>query len=209
MINIIKHRNYHLVDTYILASKGISLVSRLIRKYQRGFEYTHIAYVLDFKSNPNNPYVIEAWHLPIKLRKEKKEIKIFNKRILTIEKPKLQFGGVFKRHFKESHTKGTHFSIFRVKTTLEQKERIEEFLFRQVERTQKGLVEYDFKGFFGFILFADEFEDKNKWFCSELVFYAYKQAGIDLLKNIEHYKVSPRLLLLSPLLEKVYDGILE
>lgn len=32
---------------------------------------------------------------------------------------------------------------------------------------------------------------RGKWFCSELVFAAFQDAGIDLLHNIEPYQVSP------------------
>jgi hypothetical protein len=210
MIVISSNKN-KLVDTYILASEGISLISNLIKKYQRGFPYTHIAYVYKWNEKDNrlknNPIVIEAWHLPVRKKFMEKRIKILGKKIITVKIPKIQFGGVFLRDFASSHTIGTKFSIFRVKTTLEQKEKIEEFLFDKVRKTELGLVEYDLKGFFGFITFSKNSDDKNAYFCSELVFSAYKYAGIELLKNIEPYKVSPRLLLLSPYLEKVYDGI--
>jgi hypothetical protein len=43
-------------------------------------------------------------------------------------------------------------------------------------------------------------EQSGKWFCSELVYYAFMQAGINLLDRIEPWAVSPGLLALSPLL---------
>ena len=42
----------------------------------------------------------------------------------------------------------------------------------------------------------------GKWFCSELVYAAYRHAGIDLLRDTEPWEVSPGLLGKSPLLEK-------
>jgi len=93
---------------YILASKGISFVSTLIRWYQFGFPYTHIAYVTNYDSpdfEPHNPQVIEAWL------------------------PKVRFG-----YFAETHTPGTEFTVFRLKVTQHQKEVIENFLYNQIGR---------------------------------------------------------------------------
>ena len=39
-----------------------------------------------------------------------------------------------------------------------------------------------------------------KWFCSELVYAAFQQAGIDLLRDTQPWQVSPGLLARSPLL---------
>jgi hypothetical protein len=171
---------------YVLASKGKSFVSRLIKKYQRGFPYTHIAYVLDI-SDKYNPLVIEAWHLPMKP---------------SIRFPFVKGGGVYRYKFSQQHTPDTEFTIFSIDVTDEQKSKIEEFLFKQLGK------EYDFKGIFGFASYSD-IQDKDKWFCSELVFAAFKNAGIELLRQIEPYKVSPRLFLLSPYLKKEFDSILK
>jgi len=43
----------------------------------------------------------------------------------------------------------------------------------------------------------------QKWFCSELVFAAFQQAGINLLERVDPWAVSPGLLSMSPLLRKV------
>lgn len=40
----------------------------------------------------------------------------------------------------------------------------------------------------------------HKWFCSELVFAAIAQAGVNLLERVEPWAVSPGLLAMSPLL---------
>jgi len=83
---------------YILASKGISPTSRLIRWWQWGFPYTHIAYCLDL-SDQNDPIVVEAW-----------------------------WNGVRKGWFSEVHTPGTEFAVYSVQVTEKQKEKIENFL---------------------------------------------------------------------------------
>lgn len=43
----------------------------------------------------------------------------------------------------------------------------------------------------------------GKWFCSELVFAALQQAGINLLRDTEAWEVSPGLLARSPLLSRI------
>lgn len=45
--------------------------------------------------------------------------------------------------------------------------------------------------------------DNNRWFCSELVFEAFKSAGVNLFDRIEPWAVSPALLGISPLLSLV------
>jgi uncharacterized protein YycO len=40
----------------------------------------------------------------------------------------------------------------------------------------------------------------NRWFCSELAYEAFQQAGVNLLKHTQPWEVSPGLLLRSPLL---------
>ena len=87
-----------MVRAYVLASKGISLTSRLIRWWQWGFPYTHIAYCFDL-SDPTDPTVVEAW-----------------------------WGGVRKGWFSEVHTPGTEFAVYSVKVSEAQKELIEIFL---------------------------------------------------------------------------------
>ncbi|WP_457679451.1 hypothetical protein [Thermovibrio sp.] len=154
---------------YVLASKGISLTSRLIRWWQWGFPYTHIAYCLDLV-NPNDPVVIEAW-----------------------------WNGARKGWFSEVHTPGTDFAVYSVEVTDKQKALIEEFLHDQLS------VPYDWLGILGFPLRNWKLQRKDKWFCSELVFTAFKQAGIELLKNTHPAEVSPRLFLKSPLLKFEYS----
>jgi uncharacterized protein YycO len=67
------------------------------------------------------------------------------------------------------------------------------------EQLGKG---YDYPGVFGFVARAD-IENKDRWFCSELVFAACLKAGVELLGRTKAGEVSPGLLARSPLLERV------
>jgi uncharacterized protein YycO len=98
----ITERKTQVENIYILASKGLSFTSKVIKWYQFGFPYTHIAYVLSLDIK-NNPIVIEAW-LP-KVRKGR---------------------------FSEAHTSGTPFTIFSLTVSKQQKMMIEDFLLSQV-----------------------------------------------------------------------------
>ena len=60
---------------------------------------------------------------------------------------------------------------------------------------------YDFSGVFRFLSRRRKDRD-DKWFCSELVFQAVKEGGVDLLERIQCSQVSPTVLSFSPLLKK-------
>ena len=80
--------------------------------------------------------------------------------------------------------------IFEVVTNSEQDKIIEDFLKKQLGK------KYDYLSVIGFVLYdTNEGRKKyGKWFCSELVFAAFQKAGIDLLKRIDAWKVSPTIL---------------
>lgn len=114
-------------------------------------------------------------------------------------------GGV--RHVKNwnmNHRRGTKINVYRIKgITPEQTRAIEDFL-----RSQVGKKYY----FWGIMRFLSRRRnrrrtrapaDVNRWFCSELVFEACRQAGITLLANVEAHQVTPGMLAQSPLLEFV------
>lgn len=61
---------------------------------------------------------------------------------------------------------------------------------------------YDWGGIFGVLARNRNWEDDDKWFCSELVAYCFKKAGVPLI-NDEPYRITPRDLLVSPLLKRV------
>jgi len=107
--------------------------------------------------------------------------------------------GVRKGKFSKVHTPGTEFSIYSVEVTERQKERILKFAESQIGKP------YDWWGILGFVLFNPNIERKDRWFCSELVFTAFWQAGVRLLLNTHPSEVSPRLFLKSPLLQFEYS----
>ena len=61
---------------------------------------------------------------------------------------------------------------------------------------------YDWAGILGIVTRNRNWEDDNKWFCSELVAWSFKQAGCPLL-NENSYRITPRDLLISPLLKPI------
>lgn len=74
-----------------------------------------------------------------------------------------------------------------------------------VERamTQLG-KKYDWKGIVGMGL-RKRIESKNKWFCSELIAWAFEQEGYPIVSTEKHWRIAPRDLLLSPLLVEVKE----
>jgi uncharacterized protein YycO len=61
---------------------------------------------------------------------------------------------------------------------------------------------YDYAAIFG-IIFRRNWHNPKKWFCSELVAWAFEEAGHPLLRTENFNRVTPRDLLLSPLLKEV------
>lgn len=59
---------------------------------------------------------------------------------------------------------------------------------------------YDFGGVARFVTRWRKKQD-DKWFCSELVFQAVREGGVDLLDRVSPSQVSPTVLSFSPLLE--------
>lgn len=70
-----------------------------------------------------------------------------------------------------------------------------------IARTQLGKP-YDWAGIFGLVLRDRDWESDDKWFCSELVAWAFKQGGYPLL-NETSFRITPRDLLISPLLKPI------
>jgi len=91
------------------------------------------------------------------------------------------------------HAPDTEVHLFTLDLTIEQRWAIQDFLIAQIGKP------YDYGGILGFLT-ASKTEHPNRWFCSELLFSALKQAKVCLLARIPAWKVSPGLLALSPLL---------
>ena len=106
-------------------------------------------------------------------------------------------GGVcHRKNIHEGHTPGTKIDVFYMAVSELQYFTILESLRREVGK------KYDFKGILGMLL-RKNVDKKASWFCSELVFKAFKDAGIDLLANKKPEQVSPADLSFSPLLTKL------
>lgn len=77
--------------------------------------------------------------------------------------------------------------------TEEQEKAVEQFLRAQVGKP------YDYTMVARFISRRKASHGQaGKWFCSELVFAAFRQAGVELLSRVEPWAVSPGLLAMSP-----------
>lgn len=96
-----------------------------------------------------------------------------------------------------SNDPGDVIDIYNVETMPEQDAIILEFLERQIGK------KYDYWSVFGFVIHTSKESRKasEQWFCSELVFSTFKKSGIDLLLNIDAWKVSPTILSFSPILK--------
>jgi len=92
-----------------------------------------------------------------------------------------------------AHASDTEVHLFALDLTIEQRWAIQDFLIAQIGKP------YDYAGILGFLA-AAKTENPDRWFCSELLFSAVKQARINLLARIPAWKVYPGLLALSPLL---------
>ena len=89
----------------------------------------------------------------------------------------------------------TPFEIFHIEVTPEQYYKIRTFASGQLAKP------YSVWGDLKFVTRTDyDSLPDDKWFCSELVFQAFKEAGIDLLARTEAWEVPPGWLPRSPLL---------
>ena len=61
---------------------------------------------------------------------------------------------------------------------------------------------YDWGAIAGFAT-RRNWQDPQRWFCSELIAWAFQEAGFPLLRTMDSHKISPRDLLLSPYLTPV------
>ena len=100
--------------------------------------------------------------------------------------------GVQQVHLKDRKT----IDEYEVEVTDEQLEKILAFLRSKIGKS------YDYWGIVGFVIRLP-LGTKDRWFCSELVFAAFKFAEINLLLRVEATAVSPALLSMSPLLVNV------
>ena len=65
---------------------------------------------------------------------------------------------------------------------------------------------YDFIGLASFLVYK-ELQNDDRWFCSELAYVAYKQAGVRLVRRVKQDFVSPRDLYISPMLKPIEENL--
>jgi len=93
----------------------------------------------------------------------------------------------------KNHNSGTPVDILGIESTEEQAEVFERFLLEQEGEA------YDFWAIFRFLT-RKPYAENNKWFCSELIAHGLIKAGIHIQERIPSYKMSPKLVDISPLL---------
>jgi len=97
---------------------------------------------------------------------------------------------VYEDDWYEEYTKT---QILRVVAEKYRVDRAVEFCINEVGR------KYDFCGLVDFLL-AKKVQSEKRWFCSELVFEAYRRAGVEILVRKEKEFISPGDLYESPYL---------
>lgn len=89
--------------------------------------------------------------------------------------------------------------------------RVERYVIRNGQGFERDVVKwaktqigapYDWPGVIGFGLHRD-WQDERDWFCSEYVSWAWMKSGLPLLRADHVWRISPRDLLMSPLLERI------
>lgn len=100
-----------------------------------------------------------------------------------------QDGGGVRLHDAENYTRIERFQVDAPESIID------------IAMTQEGKP-YDWAGIFGLVLRERNWEDDDKWFCSELVAWSFKQGGFPLL-NETTSRITPRDLLISPLLKPI------
>ena len=108
----------------------------------------------------------------------------------------LPVGGVtHSATMSDQHRPGTPIELYPVYYSGDEEFQIRSFMAAQLHKP------YDWHGVVHFLDHVKQYEsDVSKWFCSELVFAAHLQAGINLQLRIPAWKVSPALISYSTLL---------
>jgi len=103
--------------------------------------------------------------------------------------------GVYCRDVRDKEFK--HFAILTCpEITEEQRKNVVNFCLSQMGKP------YDYIGLASFLVYK-ELQKDDRWFCSEIAYVAYKQAGIRLQRRVKQDFISPRDLYISPLLKPI------
>jgi uncharacterized protein YycO len=108
----------------------------------------------------------------------------------TISVVSADSNGVFCRDVTEEEW-GNYAILTCPEITEEERKNVVNFCLSQIGKP------YDFVGLASFLLYK-EMQSDNRWFCSEIAYIAYKQAGIRLQRRVKQDFISPRDLYISP-----------
>jgi hypothetical protein len=104
-------------------------------------------------------------------------------------------GVTYTPTFGAAHTPGTEIDLFHVGLAGHEHVALLTFLRQQIGKR------YDWRGVAKFLTRRPESPvDQDRWFCSELVFASLLAAGAPPLLRVEPWKVSPAMLVYSPML---------
>lgn len=97
------------------------------------------------------------------------------------------------KNLSDGHRAGTPVDIYELPCSTAQEAAFLGFIAWQIGK------KYDRFGLLAFFLNTQKLERQHRWFCSELLAGACEYAGIELIKNAEHWQVSPTMVTRSPL----------
>jgi len=106
-----------------------------------------------------------------------------------------EFVGVHRLdHFMDAVDPGETFEMFRVETTPHQTRMMIDWLNAQCGH------KYDYRAVLRFLT-REPVEEDGDWFCSELAFEAFYQAGVELFRDTRGWQVCPDMLKRSTLVK--------
>ena len=179
----------------LIFSRDNSLISKVIRLRTLS-QWSHVGLCIGVINDRLLNMIVE------KFLNDKKYIRI-NKKYVRVCKGDVgkkavvsaRWEGVVVDVFEDDWVKeGSVVQVLRPKVdNFEQIEKAIDFCINEIGK------KYDFCGLVDF-LFYEKFQSEKRWFCSELVFEAYKRAGFEILVRKEKEFVSPGDLYESPML---------
>ena len=164
-----------------------SFISWSIRQRTWG-RYSHVQIIVSAE--------VKERFFPEKGEKEERK-EYIEKTIPEISVVSADAGGVYCRAIHEDE-KNKYAIMTCPGITESERDEIVKFCLSQIGKP------YDFIGLASFLVYK-ELQNDNSWFCSELAYVAYKQAGIRLVRRVQQDFVSPRDLYISPMLQLIEE----
>ena len=184
--NMIEKSDFSLVkpgDLFFTTNPGF--VSWAIRQRTWG-RFSHVEIIVSEDRPPLNPLLAKEGQPPLNpLLSTEGRLDVIS----------ADSNGVFCRAVREEEWKNYAILTY-PEMTGEERANVLRFCFQQIGRR------YDFVGLASFLLYK-QLQSDARWFCSELAYIAYKQAGIRLQRRVKQDFISPRDLYISPLLKPI------